>query len=996
MEDETNKFQGIHPPSPRGHPLPRRTSPEKSVTLFHHRLARDASKRESPGTAPSAMVPVNSSRRNSSGESHATGHSDNKRWFDQSNRNPTATFDATSMDVDPPFFQKETDSSNEDLRDPGAPHRNPTFPFAPGAPQAPHLHHAATRSSSADDYRSVIDDLTIENKRLKEELKRYKQFGPDMMQKEKLFEIKVHGLPKRKKRELEITLREFAAGLEASSESPSQSRKTGRHGKNVYSSGESRSKHASSSSSHSRPVDSAYASMSTGPSSHAPHSVGASLGRPSIGSRAKSSSIHHVENYLRDTPDGLLPRHLVLTDKERKKLVVRRLEQLFTGKIGGKDVDHDRSTPFTARQALSRQALSDLATMAPPGNTEASREARIQLDPGQKKPRSGDNMSTSNSNGDQTESGGNGDGSRSGGRSGNNTSPPTTLPPDQRPTRPLDLDPDRVQVPSENMEYIRHLGLVPPEFLVEKKSSHQDVSPDAEGWVYLNLLCNLAQLHMINVTPGFIRSAVNEKSTKFQLSPDGRKIRWRGGTDGTRFSSDSSSENSQKSPSTDDTDESNESGQKKKIKTPGGDMTLGASSKDSKFGPQTSSRSQSFHYKPLFVHQSSSMESSLEGTGSQLSEGILDESNLENAANLKWDYSGSGSSQRKKRRHDGAIIYYSGAPFCTDLSGDPGEVSPSTYLTSTGQKAESSARSLTGLAVHRTQSGSSLVIRPLSDSRTVAHDIPGMESDNLSDLLSDAEESLVMEEPEFPWCDNSEKNQPRSFDEAMESCGLGGVIPEDHFTVVVNTRRMIGFDKTGTTTSAHRARSEDIAEAIAARLASMRTSSPLPPPRQTDGAGMPIGINYLSRSIRQLKPTPLPPPAIFFPPFSTDSDTDSDDEDDDLESGEEGMSGDSSLSKGLISQLANPHHSEINYPEHDEDLDLQSGDEGVDNSALDDDEVMSDVMGSVEPRRELITTRRISSASTGKRLELLHTGSSVATAGGAESGYSSSMEEDAS
>src|SRR5690349_15516782 len=97
---------------------------------------------------------------------------------------------------------------------------------------------------------------------------------------------------------------------------------------------------------------------------------------------------------------------------------------------------------------------------------------------------------------------------------------------------------------------------------------------DADGWVYLNLLCNLAQLHIINVTPAFIRAAVSEKSTKFQLSPDGQKIRWRGGTHGTRFSSDSGN-NSSKERSSDGDDSSAQSaeGHGKKRKLPTEDRT---------------------------------------------------------------------------------------------------------------------------------------------------------------------------------------------------------------------------------------------------------------------------------------------------------------------------------------------------------------------------------------------------------------------------------------
>ncbi|KAJ8106586.1 hypothetical protein ONZ43_g7018 [Nemania bipapillata] len=245
---------------------------------------------------------------------------------------------------------------------------------------------------------------------------------------------------------------------------------------------------------------------------------------------------------------------------------------------------------------------------------------------------------------------------------------------EQRPTRPRDLDPDRKQVPADNMEYIRHLGIVAPNS--EPHFSARDVSPDAEGWVYLNLLGNLAQLHILNVTPDFIRRAVSEKSTKFQLSPDGRKIRWRGGDEGTRFTSDSGSK-SQGDQSSDDTDGSNEHGQRKK-------------QKGSKFNPgvQDSNSSQSFHYKPLFVHHAASSRGEQQSGAydSSSSNGQSEESNLGQYS--KWDQSGVSTSQsQRKRRRDGAIIYYSGAPFCTDLSGDYGEVSPDTYdMTSSGNQ----------------------------------------------------------------------------------------------------------------------------------------------------------------------------------------------------------------------------------------------------------------------------------------------------------------------
>jgi hypothetical protein len=806
------------------------------------------------------------------------------------------------MDVDPPFYQQETDSSNE-MELPPRVHTQYGHSLAGQA----HLRPPVTRhSSSADDYRSVIDDLTIENQRLKEELKRYKQSETDMMRKDKLFEIKVHGLPTGKKRELEATLRDFAASLGGSSETTSHERRTrpGKHIKNLYASRDALSKQASSSSTNSRPVDSAYASMSTGPSMMgAPQSsTGPSLhGRPSFGaSRTMSSSTQKVETYLADTPEGLLPRQVALTDREKKKLVVRRLEQLFTGKISGRKLHRNQSMP-----SLEAQNLTDASAILQPRHPESLREARIQATGASgKKSRSGDNVSTSNS-GDQTESAGAGDSGGSGDRGINNESPPNNSLPEQRPTRPFDLDPDRVQWPGENIEYIRHLGIVRPEFLVDKKALRRDVAADADGWVYLNLLCNLAQLHMVNVTPAFIRSAVSEKSTKFQLSADGRKIRWRGGTDGTKFSSDSSADN--KSPSTDGDRSVKGDGRKKRktsaVTEPNTTNSSTGSGTKSLLG-QVSASSDGFHYKPKFLRHGSSAETlSSDGKGSQDSLSVVDGK----SQNLSQrDVSGTGSGPRRKRRRDGAIIYYSGAPFCTDLSGDRGDISPTTYITSTGHGRDLDLRSFRPIP-HRSWSGSSMLVRPLSDDRAIVAEALDIDLDVITpELVTDDGDSGIDLDLELPWCDNPTSVKPIEFplQPRLEPCGLGGVMPEDHFAVVCHTRHPVVKDQAARLARAMRGKSEESLETISGRLASMSTSSPAPP-RSRDAS---VDMTYLSGRMRRLEPVPLPPPAMFIPPFSTDESSEG--YDDDPDSDDEGGSDGDLSSESLMSKLGNPRQSD--------------------------------------------------------------------------------------
>ncbi|KAH8668511.1 frequency clock protein [Xylariales sp. PMI_506] len=965
MGDSKNKSAGPEPPPQVTYKNPRRTSPENSITLRHHRMAREASRRNSPALHKNSVT--SSPRRHSSDESNETGLSDPKRWFDRSNENPNAILD--SMDVDPPFFQKETDSSNDDGQN-VIPTQSPAYNYVQSRGQAM-LRPGITHSSSADDFRSVIDDLTIENKRLREELKRYRQMGPDSLRQDKLFEVKVHGLPSRKKRELEAALRDFTTSLDDSSTGVSSARRKdkGKPSKGVDS---GMSKHPSSSSgsqSRPNPTDSAYASMSTGPGSSDPSLPG---------KMARHRSNQTLERYLQDIPEGLWPRASILPEKDKKKLVVRRLEQLFTGK--GFRQARPLQPPPAINEDVEMTTPVPLDEKSVPSMTEAAREAQILPRSHHKESHSRGGASASNSGGDQTDFRDNGNGSGSGSGSGHKeseTSPPNPLLPEQRPTRPGDLDPDRIQVPSENMDYIRHLGLTAPQS--QKHYSAKDVSPDAEGWVYLNLLCNLAQLHMFNVTPAFIRSAVTEKSRQFQLSPDGRKIRWRGGSEGTKFSSDSSGSNSQRGNSSEDTDGSNENDQRKKQKTraPGDE---GVVSEPSKFGPQVSNSSHGFHYKPLFTHHqtSSSDDQPSVGDESGSSYGPPEESNL--GMTSKWNQSGvSGVSQRKRRR-DGAIIYYTGAPFCTDLSGDFGEISTdSSNMTS----LEKSTPAMRGPEFKRTASGSSIPFKPLSNlvSHRAMMDLdfapPELTPEN-SDVSDDID-------ADFPW---SNLTQSVNYLIRLEASGVGGIAPEDHFIIAVSTRRPktaagdhVAPPKLMKHHSHETAESRDTTESVIGRLATMSTSSPHPlqsPGKQFEHN---IEIEYISAKVKRLLPAPLPPPTFYF--VSSEEDTLSDTEEVGYDSDVEAVASRSFLRRAVSGPLSANEE-------------LSSNDEEDEHS---DDGAEADDSGSMSPDNpgELADDVgelgfRPGPAGRVSDLSKMTTGSSVATAGGAASGYSSTGE----
>ncbi|KAL5592324.1 hypothetical protein FOBRF1_013350 [Fusarium oxysporum] len=529
------------------------------------------------------------------------------------------------------------------------------------------------------------------------------------------------------------------------------------------------------------PADSAYASMSAGgESSSTPFNL------PMLTSTQSSKG--KVEDYLRDVPDGLYPQHVIMTDKERKSLVVRRLEQFFTGRSNSADVS--KMSPLRpggsfimARVVADTQVADSSSAYQPPTREiEPIREARFL--PLEQQSRAWEYQchlsahgSASDPEKDNMETEGNGKGLVS----STKPFPPLPLLSKQRPTRPCDLDPDRAQIPSENMNYIRHLDLLSPDILPGQQSI-QDIHLDAEGWVSLNLLYNLAQLHLINVTPDFVRSAVLEISTRFQLSTDGHKIRWRGGSKDTKFSSYSSGYDASETPSGGNVNGSQKKGERQKTsRFTSNESQLGGSSKDMPaFDPQLCARDERFRYEPLFAQQDSSNGHTSRGASVCSSVVVDNENPGESGLGLKY----SAGSARKWQHHDGAITYYSGAPFCTDLTGDPADLSPTTRtLSSVQPRKDSQQPSEFAPSPRQITSRSFISYMPLTDRcQDLRQQTSAMGGDNneVQGLMNDRSEQSSDIELDLIWNNDQQciRQQP------LEACGLGGVRPDDHFTVV--------------------------------------------------------------------------------------------------------------------------------------------------------------------------------------------------------------------
>ncbi|KAH8661471.1 frequency clock protein [Tricladium varicosporioides] len=765
---------------------PRRLPARLSVSSHHDGTSTKSTKGDEFGSQHGIDTPskvsFSQSCNNSNGNADSPGMTVEK-WFDRSNRQPEIGVRKSFDDEEPPYLIRQNSSSNlSESNEPGQNHVNLSRLIPGSAP-------IVDNGSSADDYRSVIDDLTIENKKLRKRLRKYEASYSPHLDKDRLFEVKIHGLPSRKRRELEETLRTFASTVNSSTDGNGSYRGSHNAQKSnllLYpsmirsGSGDSTSKNPScSSTSNSRPVDSAYASMSnSGPvSKSTSNHFGIDI------HNTKSSKDHKIQSFLHDIPKGLLPKHsVVMTERQKKKLVVRRLEQLFTGKVIGIVGDH--SQPLQQQEVSKSAAKADRKDITLPALTEGVREAHIiekHMDLDNHLPKPFANEASTHSK-ILLEC--------------YNRNKPIARSPEQRPTRPLDLDPDRAQVPQENVEYIRHLGLSPPQLLTEDSG---DAESDAHGWIYLNLLISMAQLHIINVTPDFVRSAVIDLSSRFQLSRDGRKIRWRGGTEGTRLSSDSGASTERSHSQDSDSVDEHSSKKRKLVRASKEHITEGQFLSEPKLlisnPAATHMHADSFHYKPIFKHRNSEEESLLSLDGDDLNESYArDDSSPSLPQSQKWTRRSRSGSGGKRKRDDGPIVFYSGAKFCTDLSGDRGNISIPLHPTSVGQDGFSnhtqdaigcSSRRISG-ALNRTTSGSLLSFRPFKDNSCVPKwyqpEQPRTKAPRLAQGGGDEESMNGIEWSPLTTCPTHDLPE-------LDACGLGGTKPADHFVVTVATRR---------------------------------------------------------------------------------------------------------------------------------------------------------------------------------------------------------------
>lgn len=585
----------------------------------------------------------------------------------------------------------------------------------------------------------------------------------------------MHGLPAEKKRELEQILRTFATGLDDSPSQPSPSARA----EKLESSYGSVPEPVQKTLQDPMHADSGYASISVSGINSSSQTGGLKLRDEQPVSKSKKES--DIKSYLHDIPDSLLPReHSSVSDNAKMQLVVQRMEHLFTGK---RAAPGEHSLPIQQQKISRSAAKADRREDRRQNRTsrlEGSREAPIlppdskmnfdameaaTLQPG--------NRSTSDLSSIE------GSGAQSGPK------PPGS--PDQRPTRPLDLDIHRAQVAADNIEYIRHLGFSSPQF--------EEREPDKEQpWIYLNLLVSMAQLHTLNVTPAFVRKAIKNLSTKFELSKDGHKIRW------IRDDSPEPNPLEQVSPlsgpNRGSEDTGDDGGRRSGRSTTSTLNNVSASASDSKgMGPKSSNASKllnstttssnlahaqpsttqskstsAFDYKPIVFQGKRTF---LKSKNSYLdSSSSYDDLSPESNEAIPVPTRSSPRSQDES--YEGYATFFSNPYYFTDLSGDKtsaraGQRGPRDVL---GIKREKS------LPVDDTlrdvQACYFLSPRPTSVA-SWSEDSPEMELYNSSLSMAGEDETQPIE---------------------LEASGVGGVRPEDNFALDVHiARKRRGLDK---------------------------------------------------------------------------------------------------------------------------------------------------------------------------------------------------------
>lgn len=465
--------------------------------------------------------------------------------------------------------------------------------------------------------------------------------------------------------------------------------------------------------------------------------------------------------------------------------------------------------------------------------------------------------------------------------------------------------------------------------------------------MYLNLLINMAQLHTINVTADFVRKALTERSTKFELSPDGRKVRWKGGRSVTRTSSSGGGSSNERT----GVDTPDRLSPRKRPKLSHRDSHRSGNSNPQAKSARAQTENNKFVYTPLFFHKDST-----DGTESS-SEEEEDSEESPYPIPLAGDSSGMTSSgvrttstKRKKNQDDGPIIFYNNARFCTDLSGD---------RKTTGNTNAPPYTTLTSMPVGQPQQPTATTTYERRGPLAKAAELP--EPMDIGDNPIPASMELTFP-PRSPLESQKKSIEPI----ALEVTGIGGVWPADNFAIAVESR--------------HARIDQDSAPSVDDPAPTKRIPEQFARILKESGAGHKLRSamhkqQIVVTNVKELPPSELPPALGF--PFGEDSTGDDEsDVDDEMSVSPE--------SPHVFPPSAAPQPVELHYTSSDGEDDEDESDDESDDGSLD----LLAAARQLDPEAIREQEREYDANMAERLAEEIPAGSSAATAGGG-SGFAS-------
>ena len=276
-------------------------------------------------------------------------------------------------------------------------------------------------------------------------------------------------------------------------------------------------------------------------------------------------------------------------------------------------------------------------------------------------------------------------------------------------------------------------------------------------------------------------------------------------------------------------------------------------------GGRASEATDKFRYQPLVFRQETSSQASVPDTSASIGP------SHNGPGNFQWGWSALGPSTARKRLHDGRIVYYANAPFFVDMSGNT--TTPQLHKAYPSYQSQQDTPSgHSHPCPYRSESGSPLNYRPLSDGPIqsycqAASSRHGTSNDEPCFLADNAPRSSSPPPNTGPGqC---------SHIPPLEPSGIGGVLPEDYFTMSVRTKRK---EKTKGRSPPVLPDEKNGRRRILKHTGSKRTSgATFLMPKSSYRSGSPIfETEYLSEGIKRLTPLPLPPPALYVSPRDAD------------------------------------------------------------------------------------------------------------------------------